>query len=198
MDMSWEEHQSWEKSWHDNCVNSFWEETKQQVYAKRMGLQAQMIEGKYPVYDLQGKSVVEIGAGPYSLLLKCINLKGTVVDPCDYPQWTKDRYKAAGLTFIQEMGESYKPNKIFEESWIMNCLQHTKNPKLIIKNMLSYSKIIRLFEWIDTEKTPGHPHILTEANLNKWLGGVGKVEVLKESGCYGKSYYGIFKGKHYA
>jgi len=193
----WKSEQDWEKKWHGNCINSFWEETKQQVYAKRMGLTAEMMAGKYPVYDLKGISVVDIGAGPYSLLLKCINLEGTVVDPCDYPQWTRDRYKEAGLTFVQASGEAYGTTKIFDEAWIYNVLQHTDDPEKIIQNMKKYSKIIRLFEWIDTGTAPGHPHDLKEAKLNEWLGGEGKVEVLKESGCHGKSFYGVFKGDHY-
>jgi hypothetical protein len=63
--------------------------------------------------------------------------------------------------------------------------------------MRSYSKIIRIFEWIDEPISIGHPQLLTEEKLNKWLGGVGKVERLDESGCHGMAYYGVFLGDHY-
>jgi 2-polyprenyl-3-methyl-5-hydroxy-6-metoxy-1,4-benzoquinol methylase len=195
--MAWKDEQHFEKNWHGNCVNSYWEETKQIVYAKRIGLKADMSEGKYPVYDLKNISVLDIGGGAYSMLLKCINFQGTVVDPCDYPQWTRDRYKIAGIDFVQAMGELYMSTKIFDEVWIYNVLQHTENPEKIIKNTIKMSKIIRIFEWIDTWVSPGHPHVLKEQILNKWLGGIGKVEELNESGCRGKSYYGIFKGNYY-
>lgn len=195
--MNWKEAQEWERKWHDNCVNSYWEETKQRVYADRMGLVAFHDKGRFPTYDLQGKSILDIGGGPYSLLLKCINVDGTVVDPCDYPQWTRDRYKESGLTFVQASGEAFGTTKIFDEVWIYNCLQHTENPEKILKNARQYSKIIRLFEWIDTGISDGHLHDLKEEKLNKWLGGIGKVEVLNESGCMGKAYFGIFKGNHY-
>lgn len=197
--MTWKDDQEWERKWHDDCVNSFWEETKQIVYAKRMGLEAISLLGKYPVYDLQGKSVLDIGAGPYSMLLKTINGGDLVaLDPCTYPDWTKERYKTHGIKVLNMPAEKINTvAKKYDEVWIYNCLQHTISPEEILKRAKKVSKIIRIFEWIDTGTAIGHPQDLHEADLNKWLGGVGKVEELKESGCYGKAYYGIFKGDQY-
>lgn len=197
--MTWKDDQEWERKWHDNCVNSYWEETKQIVYAKRMGLGAQSELGKYPIYNLDGKSVLDIGAGPYSMLLKTKNGGDlTALDPCDYPNWTKERYKAHGIKFLNMAAE--KINTVarkYDEVWIYNCLQHTINPEEIIKKARKVSRVIRIFEWIDAGVTVGHPQDLKEELLNKWLGGVGKVEQMAESGCYGKAYYGIFKGDQY-
>lgn len=195
--MSWKDDQKWESDWWGNCTNTYHEETKQLVYAKKIGLRARFDFGHYPVYSLKGISVLDIGGGPSSILLKCEDVLGSVVDPCDYPQWIRDRYKEAGIAYHKETGETYEPDSIFDEVWIYNVLQHTIDPELIIKNALSCSKIVRIFEWIEEPKSIGHPHSLSEKKLNKWLGGVGKVEQLNESGCVGKAYYGIFKGKHY-
>ena len=192
----WDKAQIWEKNWHGNCINSYWEETKQQVYARKMGLQAQMIGGKFPVYDLQGKSVLDIGGGPVSLLLKCPDVKGTVIDPCDYPEWVSKRYELAGIKYYKLKGEDFILDDMipttYDEVWIYNVLQHRDNPQKIIKNARRVSKLIRIFEWVDTGTNEGHIHNLTEKDLNKWLYGEGKVEQLNESGCVGKAYYGIF------
>lgn len=197
--MEWKDHQQWESDWHGNCINSYWEETKQIVYAKRMGLNPQFDNGKYPVLDLEGKSVCDIGGGPYSLLLKAINhTNSIVVDPCDYPAWTTHRYMANKIAVIKLAAEDYTPVEVFDEVWIYNCLQHTIDPQKIIENAKEISKIIRIFEWVDNGVSIGHPHDLKEDKLNKWLGGVGKVEDMNEDGCHGKACYGIFKGKHYA
>lgn len=195
----WEEtHQIFEKNWWGTCANTYWEETKQRVYANRMGLIADMDEGKFPVYDLKGISVLDIGGGPVSLLLKTIN-RGfcLVVDPCKYPKWVADRYRDSEIEYGQVKGEEINIKKVFDEVWIYNVLQHTEDPELIIKNARKCSKLIRIFEWIDHGTSTGHPINLTEKDLNLWLGGTGKVELLNESGCHGKSYYGIFKGNHY-
>lgn len=199
--MDWKKTQIWERQWHGTCQNTFWEEQKQQVYFEKMGLQAQMIDGKFPVYDLKGASVLDIGGGPTSILLKCINVKGTIIDPCDFPEWVGDRYKVAGIKFYKVKGEDFViGNKIpqtYDEVFLYNCLQHCENPQKIIQNARKVSKIIRLFEWIETEPNEGHPHVLTEEKLNKWLGGEGKVEEINDRGCVGKCFYGIFKGNHY-
>jgi 2-polyprenyl-3-methyl-5-hydroxy-6-metoxy-1,4-benzoquinol methylase len=201
--MEWQDHQKWEAEWHGNCVNSFWEETKQIVYANRMGLIPQMIAGKYPVYDMQGKSVLDVGGGPYSLLLKCINVKGSVIDPAKYPPWTLARYRAADIWHVRGPAEEMKEYKFmvpapFDEVWCYNVLQHTISPAKIIKNMYDVAKVVRIFEWIETPPTVGHPHTLHAKDLDLWLKGTGKTEDINEHGCVGKCYYGVFTGAHYA
>lgn len=196
--MTWEDHQQWERSWHGDCINSWNEETKQQVYAKRMGLEAIMELGKYPVYDLKEISILDVGCGPYSLLLKCKNFKGYGIDPCDYPKWVAERYKEAGIEYKKMLAEDTTwTTEVFDEVWMYNVLQHTQDPELIMKNMRRAGKVLRIFEWIETEQTPGHPHILQADKLNEWVGGIGATEELHESGCYGKCWYGVFKGDNY-
>ena len=94
--------------------------------------------------------------------------------------------------------EDYNPKLMeFDEAWIYNCLQHTDDPKKIVKKIRASSKIIRVFEWVETGTAPGHIHNLTKKNLDKWFGGEGKVELINENGCYGTCYYGVFKGDLY-
>ena len=78
-----QEHDQFERDWWGNCVNTFAEEVKQLTYANRMGLVNVGVDGGYwPVYDLQGKSIVDIGGGPVSMLLKAVGHQGSaVVDP---------------------------------------------------------------------------------------------------------------------
>lgn len=194
--MNWNTAQNWEKDWHGTCQNTYGEEEKQLLYANRMGLRT-FHNGKSPYnFDLEGKSVIDIGGGPCSLLLKCVNGKRlTVVDPLEFPGWVGLRYVIAGIDH-----QSIKAEDIIETGYdlalIYNVLQHTDNPDIIIKNALRVAKEVRIFEWIDTPTNEGHPHTLTEEKLNKWLGGEGKVEVLNgQANCFGKCYYGIFNGK---
>lgn len=200
--MDWQNVSDWEANWWGNCANTYWEETKQQVYAKKMGLQATSENGKYPVYDFKNKSVLDIGGGPTSLLLKSINLEhGTVVDPCKYPNWVAMRYEVANIKYHVEKAENIGTTlllPLYDEVLIYNVLQHVVDPETIIANARKIGRIIRLFEWVNTEISDGHPHTLTENKLNDWLGGEGKVEAINESGCHGMCYYGVFVGNNYA
>lgn len=192
--MSWTQDQSFESSWWGNCINTFGEETKQITYAHRMGLTVVPDNGHWPVYDMQGKSVVDLGGGPVSMLLKCKNVSGIVVDPCNYPDWIKERYKIAGIDYIVKPAEEFYTD-MFDECWIYNVLQHVMDPKKIIENARSFSKVIRIFEWIDLPAHIGHPHELKEEKLNDWLGAKGTTEQMNENGCYGKAYYNKITNK---
>lgn len=195
---TWEEATKWEADWHGNCVNSLGEEYKQIAYAKRMGLKP-FHNGKSPFnFNLNGASVLDIGGGPYSLLLKCENVgNATVVDPCDYPSWVNARYDAAKIERLKIKGEDLTAfmHLKYDEVWLYNCLQHTEDPERIIANARKIGKIIRIFEWIETGVAAGHLHNLTEANLNAWLGGIGKTEKINENTAVGLCYYGIFLGR---
>lgn len=205
--MIWDEHQEWERQWWGDCINTFAEETKQLTYAYRMGLQNISDGGRWPYYNLEGKSVLDIGGGPVSMLLKT-HTRGhcVVADPCPYPEWIHERYKVAGIEYKRVAGEELlDPDAAdnlagysqFDEVWIYNVLQHTDDPRKIIVNARTLGRKIRIFEWINIPPHPGHPHELKQHLLNEWLVGFGTVEDMRQSpenGCNQVAYYGEFDG----
>ena len=192
---SWDEDQEWERNWWGDCLNTWGEEQKQRHYAKCMGLH-ELSNSQYSFYyDLGGRSVLDIGGGPTSLLLKCVNRGSTkVADPAKYPDWVADRYEAAGIKYTHEQGEALNVEYGYEEVWIYNVLQHVLDPAVIIHNARQAGKIVRVFEWLEIGVAPGHPHNLLEDQMNEWLGGRGKVNADVPRG---KEYYGVFLGDSY-
>lgn len=193
----WEHDQEFERNWWGDCLLTFGEETKQLTYAHRMGLEIVPWGGQWPVYDLDGRSVLDIGGGPVSMLLKTVNGGDRlVVDPCDYPGWVQVRYLSAGIGYRRCSGEAMNDEGAivsgFDEVWIYNCLQHTQDPETIIDNALAAAPVLRMFEWIDIPAHEGHPHELKAALLDEWVGGVGTVERMNENGCVGTAWYGKF------
>lgn len=182
----------WERNWWDNCVNTFNEERKQFVYAKRMGLRVHTFGRKSQFGIITGnRSVLDIGGGPVSLLLKCDQVRGKVVDPCTYPAWVYQRYEAAGIEYEIKMGEDISETG-YDECWIYNCLQHVRDPEKILQNARRVARMLRIFEWVDTPSSDGHPHTLTQAMLDKALGGNGRIDIVREEGCVGRCYFGAF------
>jgi hypothetical protein len=182
---------TFETNFWGNCANTYHEETKQFVYAKLMGLD--VCDNSI---DVKNKSIMDIGAGPVSLLLKTKNLKfGAAVDPLIYPKWIYERYSAAGLKYFITGGETIPLDTNYDECWIYNCLQHVEDPAKIISNARTIASTIRIFEWVDIPPHTGHPHELKKETLEKWLGVEGNVTNLGESGCFGKCFYGVFTVK---
>ena len=177
-----------------NCTNTFGEETKQLVMAKRMGL-VTYHDGRSPInIDMSGKTILDIGGGPVSLLLKCTGLQqGFIMDPGVWPEWVYERYKSAGLDYVALRGEDITDRYgMFDEIWIYNVLQHVEDPEKILTNALALTKTIRLFEWINLPPHPGHPNELKAGVLDRILGSRGQIDWLDESGCVGLAYYGVW------
>lgn len=179
---------TFEKQYWGDCCNTFDEDQKHYVYARLMGLQRQHYS-----FDVFDRSILDIGGGPSSMLLKTINLKsGKVVDPISYLRWTRSRYHIKKIKVEVKTGEEVTDTG-FDEVWIYNCMQHAIDPGKIIANARRAASVLRLFEWIDVPAHDGHPHELTENNLNNWIGAAGKTINLAENGCYGRAYYGVFQ-----
>ena len=177
-----------EKNFWGDCTNTFGEDQKHYVYARFMKL---VCNGLY--FDVQQRKILDIGGGPTSMLLKTANLScGMVCDPIRYPDWVYARYMLKGVVSVVISGEDIETVG-WDEVWIYNVLQHCKDPERIVRNARRAAPLIRLFEWIDIPPHPGHPQMLTEANLSKWLGASGTVGQLDgEAGCYGKFFAGVF------
>lgn len=202
MSRKWQKAQQWELEWHESCTNSLNEELKQFAYAKKMGLRiTPNVKTPYNI-EVDAIKILDMGAGPYSLLLKTKGFdEAYALDPLmmDFPTWVSGRYQQSHIYTYSAKGENLPDffDKVMDETWIYNCLQHTEDPQKVIKNALAVSKIVRIFEWLEVPENIGHLHVLTEEKLNNWLGGEGKVDFINEGGAVGKYYAGVFKGKHY-
>ncbi len=186
----WEhDHQTFEAAYWGDCANTYHEETKQLAYARLMGLVAGPWQGgtAWPSYDMRGQSVLDVGGGPVSMLLKCVNLgEALVVDPCPYPEWTLDRYSDHGVDVLKMTAEDFfadtpsLPNETWDEAWLYNVLQHTLDPEAIVVGMVERAATVRIFEWIETDVYEGHPHSMSATALDEWVGQRGKVITLDE------------------
>lgn len=146
-------------------------------------------------YDLQGKSVVDIGGGPTSLLLRCKNFsRAIVVDPLPVTDAVKARYEECGIELVQLPAEDFiYPEKV-DESWCYNCLHHVFDPEPILNKMKLFSRKLRIFEALNTNKDIMHPHSYPIGYFDKILGTGGTTTDLNRPGPSprGIGYYGIF------
>ncbi len=190
----WNNAQNHEAEFWNDCTKTLIEEQKQLFYATRMKLPF----NDYPLsnIDFQGKSVIDIGAGPTSMLLKSENYSHALaVDPLmdTFPKWVRDRYESVGINTLSIGGEELDTNLRCDVAIVYNVLQHTIDPELIIHKALRIAKELRIFEWIDVPSDDLHPHILTEENMNKRCGGKGMVDAVSEPYMFDANcWYGVF------
>jgi hypothetical protein len=183
--------QDFERDWWGDCTNTYGEETKQLVYARLMGMRFQDAGGPGPQFDLFGRSVLDLGGGPSSLLLKTVNAgQRTVVDPLEIPKWVYKRYMTAGIKLCRMHAEVFRTDPgIYDEVWIYNTLQHVDDPEQVLWTARKAAPFLRLFEWIDVPAHEGHPHELSQESLDLWIGDVGELWPLDgQGGCKGIAY----------
>jgi hypothetical protein len=73
-----------------------------------MGIPVFGSAGHWPLYDARGATVLDLGGGPVSMLLKAVNLSvGIVVDPGRYPEWIYARYEHAGVEYDRQAAEDW-------------------------------------------------------------------------------------------
>ncbi len=198
MPEEWERAQEAESEFWGTCVDTSDEEAKQRQYAALMGIdcykEAQGLRSER--YNLRGKSILDLGGGPVSLLLKCENRERSVVaDPATFPAWIMDRYKAAGIEYVCNPAETIDLGESFDEVWIYNVLQHVQDPQAVIATALQHGGVVRVFEWVDIPADEKHPHMLTQAALDSWLGCKGRVNMVSWH-PYKRAYTAVVQGKH--
>lgn len=188
--MGWSETQEIEHDWWGNCTNTYTEETKQQVYAEKMGIRRFHSNGVW-YFSTPGKKVIDIGGGPVSILLKCFNVQGTIVDPFRYPKWIKERYLTAGITVKSIKAEDFVESG-WDEVWMYNLLEHVEDPAKVVMNARHAGNILRVFDWLATEQRGSHRHVLSKSMLDDLYQAEGTVEILGANECFGSCYYGAF------
>lgn len=111
--------------------------------------------------DLKNKSIIEIGPARVSSLFFCKNFsKAIVMEPTVYEE-NNFLYKKLNIELINKPAEEIEFPQV-DEIWLMNILEHTINPNLIIDKCKKSCKVIKFFEPIDIrspeEYDPCHPH----------------------------------------
>lgn len=157
----WEQAQDWENWWwNDNVPNRLEKEVeKQDTYARLMGLPDNL--------DLKTTRILDLGCGPASILLRCQHGPSAGIDPLKMKPEILQKYANHGISlYNMKIEDAIVQDKVkghtFDEVWTYNCLQHVDNLELILDFMTRIAPVVRVFEWIDLGKCPGHPHTLTE------------------------------------
>ena len=156
---AWKEIQQWEREWWLHTDQLPEEFKKQAFYAAQMGLP--------PNFDCQQHSILDVGCGPMSMLLRCTGYTEAIaLDPIDYGPF-EDLYKdVPHLLRLILPAELYTVEHQSDEVWMYNVLQHVVNPQRVLDVIRTAAAFtVRIFEWVDIPPYRGHLHMTTAPQL---------------------------------
>lgn len=111
-------------------------------------------------WDLNGRSVIEIGCANYSAISYCANIgEGYVIEPLPSDHLRKNISDKNILLFTDRAEDFPFPD--VDEVWLLNVLQHTISPDLIIEKAKAAAKVVRFFEPIEAGTDVMHLHNFT-------------------------------------
>ena len=159
----WEAAQQHERDWWGTEPGPRWDEeiAKQQTYARLMGLPQDL--------TMSGKTILDVGCGPVSMLLRATHSGAVGVDPLLMSEETRAKYAQANVTLYRSKAEEFEPPRHFDEAWMYNCLQHVDDPNKVMAMLLQSADCVRIFEWIDMPVDPTHPNTLRVDQFERWL-----------------------------
>ncbi len=159
----WGVAQQHERDWWGTEPNSRWQEEidKQQTYARLMGLPHDL--------NMGNKTILDVGCGPASMLLRAAHGGAAGVDPLLMSEETKAKYAQANIALYHGKAEDFEPPKHFDEAWMYNCLTHVDEPNKVMAMLLQAADSVRIFEWIDVPSDHTHPHTLRIEQFERWI-----------------------------
>jgi glycosyltransferase involved in cell wall biosynthesis len=188
-EVEWKTAQAFEADWWGLDWSPRWDEEvkKQETYHRLMGIGGHR--------DFNGAKILDVGCGPVSLLQRTKHGPSRGVDPLPMSKTTRARYLEAGVELLSMPAEEMPTDETFDEIWMYNLLQHTRDPREILRRITACSETgtnVRIFEWLDMGVSPGHPQNLAEALFDghfrptEWSHTIWNVGTIKDGDAHGK------------
>lgn len=118
--------------------------------------------------DQGGKSIAEIGCGPYPCVSFCSNAMPILYDPLRFEPLAELARAGNAVWFEQPYEDATAPR--VSETWLFNCLQHVRDPELVVSKAKESSIVVRFFEPIGERITEYHPHAFIMDDFVRWFG----------------------------
>tara|TARA_R110000744_G_scaffold149162_6_gene262280 strand:- start:187 stop:783 length:597 start_codon:yes stop_codon:yes gene_type:complete len=128
--------------------------------------------------DFKDKTIVEVGGARWPALFCCKSnfKKAYGIEPL-LDRWSKEikqGYLDNNIIPIKTPYELIDLGEV-DETWFFNVLQHAICPEEMLLKAKKTSKVIRVFEPINTPTNVPHPHSLTQETFTKVLGDFGHI-----------------------
>jgi len=146
-------------------------------------------------FNLEGKSIIEIGPADHPALGFCKNYsKSYVIEPMPSSHLARI-LSDKNIELIKKPAENYKFPKV-NEVWLFNVLQHVIDPDVIIEKSKEAADIIRFFEPINMGRDKCHLHSFNAKYFKDYFGDCVKIYPYNPSAVGFHTHecaYGVFE-----
>lgn len=120
-------------------------------------------------FEQDDKFISEIGCGAHPAIGFCSGAKGVVYEPLHFDA-LEILARAQRIVWYQRAFEDipYPPKS--DEVWMFNCLQHVRDPELVIDKAKDIAPVVRFFEPVDYPTCVYHPHTFSQQDFERWFG----------------------------
>ncbi len=126
-------------------------------------------------FTQNGKTILEIGPADFPAVFYCDGyIQAHIIEPLPSPFLKSLLTKKPYITLYDVPAEDMEFPKV-DEVWILNVLQHTMNPGLILDKAKKAAKVIRFFEPINDDTDICHLHSFTADYFRSFFGDVVKI-----------------------
>jgi hypothetical protein len=111
-----------------------------------------------------------------------------------WPSEIRKDYEKIDVEIVAAPYEDLEIDEMVDETWFFNVVQHVIDPQEQLEIAKKTSKIIRVFESINSGVDACHPHLITKETFTEVLGNFGKVfQGGSEAGFHSADcYYGTW------
>jgi 2-polyprenyl-3-methyl-5-hydroxy-6-metoxy-1,4-benzoquinol methylase len=140
----WHEAQVFERGWYSHHAKG--------AAKRHNALVAELVGLTHENLDLSRSSVLDVGAGGFSLLQRVKTRRGVAVDPLFFGE-LEQSYADAKIQRVFACAEDL-PNLFyfseFDEVWLFDVVQHVIDPARAVHAASCLARRVRIFEWLHT------------------------------------------------
>lgn len=159
-------------------------------YAKKMklfedyfipGMENKIHQYDEKIFDMQGKTIVDLCCGPTSIMLRMCNFKKAYgIDPGNFPDYILNRYKENNIEWVKLPAEDFVYPEMIDETILYNALAHVQDPFKILLEAKNNSKCLRICECLYAGSNVNHPQDLTQEGFENTLGIKGEISQIND------------------
>jgi len=146
-------------------------------------------------FDQKGNTICEVGPAEFPALSYCENVKGIIIEPLESKTLTAI-VLLRGFAWIKQPLEDVHLRDLPQanEVWLLNVMQHVRDPETFIVKCKQIAPVIRFFEPIDFGTSDCHPHTYSIDDFIRWFGHAERYKGGSEEGFHtADCAYGTWK-----